>query len=192
MRTLGPVRRAGAHRPLGFVVFAALVLFSGPALADCTGSAGVNILASGGSTCLASGNYVSTDVIAGQATGAGSVLTNDIDVPASVSFSTSAANTPAVQADAGGLVTLIATPSATVSVSTSGANANGVGADTGGLVTLNGGSVTTTGPGSVGLFANGTDESGARRRSPRPTSPFRARPGPLVTLFSPTRVVKSR
>ena len=131
MRTLGPRKRASAHRPLALAAFAALVLFSGAAFAECTGTPGINIQASAGETCSASGNYVSTDVIAGQATGAGSVLTNDSDGSVSVSFSTSAANTPAVQADTGGSVTLIVAPPYAT------------------------GTVTTSGAGSIGLYATG-------------------------------------
>jgi fibronectin-binding autotransporter adhesin len=135
MRALGPRKRGSARRRLAFAAFAALVLFSGAALADCAVNPFVSIQASAGATCLASGNYVSTDVIAGQATGAGSVLTNDIDVPSSVSFSTSAANTPAVQADTGGSVTLTVMPSSTT------------------------GTVTTSGNNSAGLYATGSASS---------------------------------
>jgi hypothetical protein len=118
------------------LVTAALVLSSGAALADCTGSPGVNILASLGQTCFAGGPYVSTDVVAGEATGAGSVLTNVSEGTSSVSFSTSAANTAAVEANAGGLVTLFASPP-DIPVT-----------------------VTTTGNDSIGLYATGTDELG--------------------------------
>ena len=130
MRTLGPRKRASARRPLAVAAFAALVLSSGAALAECTGTSGVNIQASAGETCSASGPYNSTDVIAGQATGSDSVLTNASDDPSSVSFSTSAANTPAVQADTGGSVTLVVAPLPTT--------------------------VTTTGAGSIGLYATGS------------------------------------
>ena len=47
-----------------------------PIPTGCAGAPGVNIKASAGQTCFASGSYVSTNVIAGQATGAGAVLTN--------------------------------------------------------------------------------------------------------------------
>ena len=97
------------------------------------GAPGVNIKASGGQTCVASGSYVSTDVIAGQATGAGSLLTNvKGETQNTFSFSTSADNTPAVQADTGGAVKLAATSS---SIS---------------------GTVTTTGNNSIGLYATGS------------------------------------
>ena len=104
----------------------------------CAGAPGVNIKASAGETCFASGSYVSTDVIAGQATGAGALVTNVNEGQSSVSFSTSAANTPAVQADAGGSVTLAATPPSTSAT------------------------VTTTGNNSIGLYATGfaTTEGG--------------------------------
>ncbi len=134
MRTLEPRKRESGRRPLASAAFAAIVLFSGAAFAECTGTAGVNIQASAGETCFASGNYVSTGVIAGQATGVGSVLTNDGDGPSSVSFSTSSANTPAVQADTGGSVTLVVAPPSTI------------------------GTVTTTGSGSIGLYATGSSE----------------------------------
>ena len=100
--------------------------------AACAGAPEVNIKASGGQTCFASGSYVSTDVIAGQATGAGAVLTNVNEGQSSVSFSTSAANTPAVQADTGGSVTLTVTQPSTS------------------------GTVTTTGDNSIGLYATGS------------------------------------
>ncbi len=154
-----------------------------PIPTGCGGAPGINIKASAGQPCYASGPYVSTNVIAGQATGAGSVLTNVTAAGAQnpVSFSTSAANTPAVQADAGGSVILAAPPSSTsatvtttggnsiglyatgsgstinaqnVDVATHGINASGVQADNGGVVTLNGGSVKTSGNGAVGLAAN--------------------------------------
>jgi hypothetical protein len=91
----------------------------------------VNIQASGGSSCFVSGPFTSTaaGVIAGQATGLDSTLTNEGEGFSSFSFSTSADNTPAVQADSGGLVTLNATTST--------------------------GTVTTSGVGSIGLFATG-------------------------------------
>ncbi|RBP06411.1 hypothetical protein DFR50_13131 [Roseiarcus fermentans] len=100
--------------------------------AGCLGAPGVNIKASAGEKCFASGSYVSTDVIAGQATGAGAVLTNVNEGQSSVSFSTSAANTPAVQADSGGSVILAVSPTSTS------------------------GTVTTTGNNSVGLYATGS------------------------------------
>ena len=100
--------------------------------AGCAGTPGVNIKASAGETCFASGSYVSTNVIAGQATGAGAVLTNVNEGPSSVFFSTSAANTPAIQADAGGSVILAATPLSTSAT------------------------VTTTGDNSIGLYATGS------------------------------------
>jgi autotransporter family porin len=120
---------------------AALVCWSGAAVADCTGTALVNIQASGGSTCFVSGTFASTvaGVIAGQATGLGpeftpSTLTNLGEGFSSFSFSTSADGTSAVQADSGGLVTLTVTPPLT-------------------------GTVTTTGMGSIGLLATGLGES---------------------------------
>ncbi len=100
--------------------------------AACPGAPGVTIKASSGQTCFASGSYVSTAVIAGQATGAGSVLTNVNGGQSSFSFSTSADNTPAVQADSGGSVTLTVTPPSTS------------------------GTVTTTGNNSIGLYATGS------------------------------------
>lgn len=100
--------------------------------AACAGAPGVNIKASAGQTCFASGSYASTNVIAGQATGAGAVLTNVNGGQSSVSFSTSAPNTPAVQADSGGSVTLTVTPPSTS------------------------GTVTTTGDNSIGLYATGS------------------------------------
>ena len=75
------------------------------------------------------GTYSSADVLAGQATGGGSVLS--WPGGGSVSFSTSADDTPAVQADTGGSVILnVTAPYA--------------------------GTVTTTGEGSIGLYATGS------------------------------------
>jgi hypothetical protein len=113
----------------------ALVCSAGAAVAECTGSPGVSIQASLGETCFASGTFASTDVIAGQATGGGSILTNPSEGFNSFSFSTSGPNTPAVQADTGGLVTLTVMPPSTV------------------------GTVTTTGVGGIGLFATGAGSS---------------------------------
>jgi hypothetical protein len=124
-----------ATRLLGSMSAAALTCLSGAAVADCTGTPGVSIQASLGETCFAGGTFTSTDVIAGQATGGGSVLTNLGEGFSSFSFSTSAADTPAVQADTGGLVTLTVAPPFTV------------------------GTVTTTGARSIGLFATGSGES---------------------------------
>jgi hypothetical protein len=121
----------------------ALGLSSTAALAECTGSEGVNILASAGETCFASGNYISTDVIAGQATGLGSVLTNAGEGYSQVLFSTSAANTPAVQADTGGSVTLTAVPPyAAVTVTTTGDSSIGLHAT--GTVSTDGGPVASS------------------------------------------------
>ena len=72
---------AVARRLCSLASFAALVLSSGSALAECTGTPGVNIEASLGETCLAFGSYTSTDIIAGLATGTGSVLTNAARCP---------------------------------------------------------------------------------------------------------------
>jgi len=66
-----PVMAASARRArllLASTSAAALVCLSGAAVADCTGTALVNIQASGGSTCFVSGPFTSTDVIAGRAT----------------------------------------------------------------------------------------------------------------------------
>ena len=128
MRPLGPIiaRRA---LPRALAGFAALVLSSGAAFAMCTGTPGVNIVASDGETCQALGTYSSPEVIAGQATGAGSVLT--WPGGGSVSFSTSADDTPAVQADTGGSVMLNVTAPYT-------------------------GTLTTTGAGGIGLYATGS------------------------------------
>jgi hypothetical protein len=136
-----PVMAASARRArwlLASTSAAALVCWSGAAVADCTGTALVNIRASGGFSCFVSGPFTSTvaGVIAGQATGLGpeltpSTLTNEGE--GFSSFSTSADNTPAVQADSGGLITLNA-------ASTTG-------------------TVTTSGAGSIGLLATGLGES---------------------------------
>jgi hypothetical protein len=112
----------------------ALACSSGAVVAECTENPAVSIQASLGETCVASGTFTSTDVIAGQATGSGSILTNQGEGLNSFSFSTSGASTPAVQADTGGQVTL------TVTTSTVG-------------------TVMTTGVGSIGLFATGQAET---------------------------------
>ena len=128
MRPLGTIGTWRAA-PRALAAFVALALSSGAAFAMCTGTAGVNIVASDGETCNALGTYTSTTVPAGQATGAGSVLT--WPGGGSVSFSTSADDTPAVQADTGGSVILnVTAPYA--------------------------GTVTTTGEGSIGLYATGS------------------------------------
>ena len=128
MRPLGTIGTWRAA-PRALAAFVALALSSGAAFAMCTGTAGVNIVASDGETCNALGTYTSTTVPAGQATGAGSVLT--WPGGGSVSFSTSADDTPAVQADTGGSVILnVTAPYA--------------------------GTVTTTGAGSIGLYATGS------------------------------------
>ena len=74
MRPLGTIGTWRAA-PRTLAAFVALALSSGAAFAMCTGTAGVNIVASDGETCNALGTYTSTTVPAGQATGAGSVLT---------------------------------------------------------------------------------------------------------------------
>ena len=137
----------GPRRWRSLLTFAALVLSSGAAFADCTGTPGVNILASAGQTCFASGAYVSTDVVAGQATGTGSVLTNVTEGgPSSVSFSTSAADTNAVQADFGGSVTLNVTSPSTGTITASGTGSYGVLATgTGSSMTGSGLTITATG-----------------------------------------------
>ena len=113
------------------------------ALANCTGTPGVNIVASAGETCFASGTYSSTNLIAGQATGIGSVLSNSPEGANTVLFSTSAANTPAVQADTGGQVTLTAVPPyAAVTVSTIGNSSIGLYAT--GTVSTDGGPVASS------------------------------------------------
>ena len=128
MRPLGTIGTWRAA-PRALAAFVALALSSGAAFAMCTGTPGVNIVASDGETCNALGTYTSTTVPAGQATGAGSVLT--WPGGGSVSFSTSADDTPAVQADTGGSVMLnVTAPYA--------------------------GTVTTTGAGSIGLYATGS------------------------------------
>ena len=133
MRTLGSRKRASARRPLALAAFAAFVLFSDAARAICTGTPGVNILASDGETCIVQGAYNSTTTIAGEATGVGesgpSLLTNQSDgTTYSFSFSTSGANIVAVQADNGG------------------------------SISLNGGSATSSGVGSfvAGIYLGGT------------------------------------
>jgi hypothetical protein len=87
MRTLGPRKRASARCTLTLAAFSGVVLFSGAAFAECTVTPLVSIQASAGETCSASGPYNSTDVIAGQATGSDSVLSNHTDGESSVSFS---------------------------------------------------------------------------------------------------------
>jgi Autochaperone Domain Type 1 len=136
-----PERAPRASWLLASTSAAALVCCSGAAVAECTGTALVNILASGGETCFVSGPFTSTaaGVIAGQATGLDSALTNQGEGFSSFSFSTSAANTPAVQADGGGQVTL---------------NIPNIPPVTPPLV----GTVTTTGAGSIGLLATGSGE----------------------------------
>ncbi len=117
--------RMRAFQPL-LMASAALVLSSGAAFANCGGALGINILASGGSTCFANGQYISTTLVAGEATGAGSVLTNNTGAGLnSVLFSTST-QAAAVWADTGGTVTLTASPLATVTLNTSGAGAAGL------------------------------------------------------------------
>ena len=136
MRTMRPEPARRAFWLLASTSAAALVCWSGAAVADCTGTALVNIQASGSSSCFVSGPFTSTvaGVIAGRATGLGSALTNEGGEGfSSFSFSTSGDNTPAVQADSGGLVTLNATTST--------------------------GTVTTIGVGSIGLLATGLGES---------------------------------
>ena len=131
-----PERAPRASWLLASTSAAALTCWSGAAVAECTGTPGVSIQASLGETCTASGTFTSTDVIAGQATGGGSVLTNEGGEGFnSFSFSTSGPDTPAVQADTGGLVTLTVMPPSTV------------------------GTVTTTGVGGIGLFATGAGSS---------------------------------
>ena len=140
MRPLSAATARPACWLLASASAAALVCWSGAAVADCTGTALVNIQASGGSTCFVSGTFTSTvaSVIAGQATGLGpeftpSSLTNEGEGFSSFSFSTSADGTSAVQADSGGLVDLNATTTT--------------------------GTVTTSGAGSIGIFATGAGES---------------------------------
>ena len=117
--------RMRAFQPL-LMASAALVLSSGAVFANCGGALGINILASGGSTCFANGQYISTTLVAGEATGAGSVLTNNTGAGLnSVLFSTST-QAAAVWADTGGTVTLTASPLATVTLNTSGAGAAGL------------------------------------------------------------------
>ena len=132
-----PERAPRASWLLASTSAAALVCWSGAAVADCTGTALVNIQASGGSICFVEGTFASTaaGVIAGQATGPGSALTNEGEGFSSFSFSTSAGSTPAVQADTGGQVILTLTPPSTI------------------------GTAMTTGAGSIGLFATGSGES---------------------------------
>ena len=128
MRPLGTIGTWRAA-PRTLAAFVALALSSGAAFAMCTGTAGVNIVASDGETCNALGTYTSTTVPAGQATGGGSVLT--WPGGGSVAFSTSVDGIPAVQADTGGSVILnVTAPYA--------------------------GTVTTTGAGSIGLYATGS------------------------------------
>ena len=135
MRPLSAATARPACWLLASASVAALGCWSDAALAECTGTALVNIQASGGSSCFVIGPFTSTVAIAGRATEGGSVLTNENEdgVFSSFSFSTSGPNTPAVQADTGGLVTLNATTST--------------------------GTVTTTGVGSIGLFATGAGSS---------------------------------
>jgi autotransporter family porin len=128
MRPLGPIG-TGRAAQTALAGIAGLVLSAGAASAMCSGAPGVNILASDGETCDAIGTYSSSDVPAGQATGAGSVLTWPGE--GSVSFSTSGPDTPAIQADTGGSVMLNVTPPYT-------------------------GTATTTGEGSIGLYATGS------------------------------------
>ena len=180
MRPLGPSGARAAPR-IALAAVLALVLSSGAASAMCTGTAGVNILASDGETCNAIGPYSSTAVPAGQATGTGSVLT--WPGGGSVSFSTSAANTPAVQADTGGSVILNVTAPYAGTVTTTGAGSNGlyatgaassisvtnfaistqnlgdystpIYATQGGQITVNGGSATSVGASSPGAAVVG-------------------------------------
>ena len=135
MRPLSAATARPACWLLASASVAALTCWSGAAVAECNGSPGVSIQASLGETCFAGGTFNSTDVIAGQATGGGSVLTNLGEGFSSFSFSTSGNNTPAVQADTGGLVTLTVMPPSTV------------------------GTVTTTGVGGIGLLATGAGSS---------------------------------
>lgn len=134
-----------------------LVLSSGAAIAACTVNIpGYHVLALSGDTCDVSGGYsTTTNVIAGQASGANAMLSAPVGGP-TVSFSTSFPSTPAVQADTGGAVTLTQG-----SVTASGAGSEGLFADGAGstitasnvTVTTNGGfeSVTSLGVGVSGL-----------------------------------------
>ena len=132
MRPLGTIGTWRAA-PRALAAFVALALSSGAAFAMCTGTAGVNIVASDGETCIVQGAYNSTTTIAGEATGAGksgpSLLTNQ----------------------SGGTTYPF-------SFSISGANIVGVQADNGGSISLNGGSATSTGVGSfvAGVYLGGT------------------------------------
>jgi len=106
--------------------FAALVLFSSAALAQCVNLEDGGVVAPAGQTCVVSGNYATSgdNEIAGQATGLNALITGPSE--------------------------------GTVSFMTSGANANALQADSGGHITLTAGTVNATGDGSYGLFIEGT------------------------------------
>ena len=186
----GAARPGAMRRTLASTAFiaATFVLFPGAAFATCVNNPGVNVTASNGETCTASGTYssITPGLVAGEATGAGSKLTNG-EGTASFSTSATAVTTPALLAVGGGSISLaggtvttsgdgsqgllVNGPGSTIMMSgaavitnggfdsDTGSFANGLLATNGGSASFSGGSITTNGASAVAVASAGAGSS---------------------------------